>query len=254
MKLSIIMRTWNRLEYTIESIKSIRNNSGLDPFDYEIICVDQGSTDGTVEWLRAAQEDNYYPVWPVFLEKNRGDGLGMQAGILRAEGEFIAQMDSDIELITEDYYKKLIGLYQFLDERGYDPCAIGGTHVQGANLDSSPFKFAKKRYDSNIYSTIPYIDPITQTTHPIQIIYSAWVTASFIFKRQFAEQRKFDKRMCNSWCGYWWDEGFMNAIYPDLKFWHIDSGETGAHVQKQYDKFPNYSYVLKNYRKFIKEK
>jgi len=113
MKLSIVMRTFNRLEYTIRSIVSIDENSGLNKDEYEIICVDQGSNDGTREWLLSSVREGYYPLHPVFLSENVGDGRGMQEGINVARGEFLAQNDNDLELVSEDYYRNLINIYEY---------------------------------------------------------------------------------------------------------------------------------------------
>ncbi|WP_048746139.1 glycosyltransferase family 2 protein, partial [Paenibacillus sp. P22] len=53
-KTSIVMLTFNQLEYTKQCIESIR--SYTEPNTYELIIVDNGSTDGSREWL-AEQED-----------------------------------------------------------------------------------------------------------------------------------------------------------------------------------------------------
>ncbi len=252
MKLSIIIRCMNRLEYTIRTIVSIAEKSGLERDLYEIICVDQNSSDGTKEWLRSVVEDGYYPIRPLFLRENIGDGLGMQAGISIAGGEFIAQHDSDIEIVTKDYYQKLISLYETLEADGENICALSGSHVQGFSTDSAPFRFGQKRFPQK------FIQEAYRYRHGMfdsgiaMLYYSAWVTASFIFRRRFTEI-EFDKRMCNSWCGTWWDKGYVNFVCSDLKFWHIDSAEEGHLVQKQADKFPSYSYINIHYRNFIKE-
>ena len=239
--LSIVIRCLDRLEYTVRTIVSIGENSGLNRSDYEIICVDQGSTDGTIDWLLSINRDNYYPVVPIFLEDNIGDGRGMQIGIESARGEFIAQHDSDIELVTPNYYQRLISIYKSLEENDHQICALGGSHKQGINENSAPFKFAKKRDPLNKFNFL---------TERVNLISTAWCTASFIFKNKFTEV-KFDKRACNAWCGEWFDRGYENFVCEEIKFYHIDSAETGAEVQKQYDKFPNYEYIFSHYKNFI---
>ena len=253
MKLSIIMRTWNRIEYTIRSIVSIYEKSGLNPNFYEIIVVDMGSTDGTREWLTSATFDGFYPIVPVLLDENVGDGLGMQEGIKKAAGYFIAQHDNDIQLTTPGYYHKMICLYEKLEKDRYNPCAVGGSHRQGINFESAPLKFGNERYKNGKdciglnmrYSNNP------RETMPVFLHYSAWVTASFVFRKKFAE-RPFTKRMCNTWCGDWWDAGYNNFICPNLQFWHIDSTiKGGEYVSKQAKKFPSYKYVHQHCSNFI---
>lgn len=246
MELSIIIRTFNRLEYLIRTIVSIDERSGLDKSDYEIIVVDQGSSDGTFSWLNYA-ERGYYPIVPIFMDKNIGDGLGMQVGIEGSKGEFIAQNDDDVKLVSDGYYSRLIEIYEALESKGEKVCALGGSHIQGFEIDSAPFRFAKAREGSGGF-LVEYSSSSRSFLYPV-----AWTTASFIFRRQFAEDFKFGKGMCNSWCGEWFDRGCKNFISKDINFWHIDSGETGAHVQKQYDKFPEYEYVFRHYKNFIKK-
>ena len=251
MKLSIILRTFNRLEYTIRTIMSIDKNCGLSKDDYEIICVDQNSSDGTKEWLAFNSKEGYYPIVPFLLSENIGDGRGMQAGINIAKGDFIAQHDGDIELMTPDYYRKMIELYEEMELRNLKVCAIGGQHRQGVNKESAPWKFGRKRYSSIVNGQKVNAKLVVNNyiLYPI-----SWVTASFIFRKKFTSIL-FTKRMCNSWCSIWWDKGYDNFSCETLKFWHIDSSsEGGEYVQKQYDKFPFYSYIFKNYRKFIDEK
>lgn len=240
MKLSIIIRTFNRLEYLVRTIVSIDQKSGLNRDEYEIICVDQNSQDGTLQWLQSIRGNRYYPVKIVSLPENIGDGKGMQAGIARASGEFIAQHDDDIELVTDNYFVQLIRLYERLEEDGRKVCAVGASHRQGFNLDSAPFRFGMKRYYiSN------FCKPNGLETYAI-----SWVTGSFIFRKEFISH-SFGSGMCNSWCGEWWDRGYDNFLCKDINFWHIDSGETGAHVRGQLDKFPQYKYVNRHYKSFL---
>ena len=250
MKLSIIIRTWDRLEYLIRTIVSIDERVGINKNFYEIIVVDQGSTDGTREWLANTRDEGYYPIRPLFLDSNIGDGRGMQVGIEHATGDFISQLDNDIELITPAYYNKLIAIYEELERNENKVCAISGSHRQGINDNSAPMRFGKKRFKkghtSFVYS-YKDLDDIQEAT----LYYSAWVTAAFIFRKKFAEH-KFDKNMCNSWCGHWWDEGYDIFMCEDIKFWHIDSTASGGeYVKKQAKKFPSYSYIQKHYSRFI---
>jgi len=243
MRLSIIIRTWNRLEYTIRTIVSISEKSGLNRNSYEIICVDQGSTDGTSEWLRSVVDDGYYPIRPLLFSKNVGDGLGMAAGIKIARGDFVAQHDNDILLSTGAYYRKMIEIYESL-EKDFKLCALGGIHKQGITEDSAPFRFARNRDpEINFWRIIE--------EKKIDFVQTAWCTGSFIFRKSFAELQ-FNKGMCNSFCGEWFDRGYENILCKNLKFWHIDStSKGGEYVTKQAKKFPNYSYIKRHYKNFI---
>ena len=243
MKLSIILRCYNRLEFSIRTIVSIDEKSGLSKDDYEIICVDQNSTDGTNKWLTFNCKEGYYPIVPLLLSENVGDGKGMQKGINIAEGEFVAQQDSDVELVTPDYYKKLIEVYEYLERKGHKVCAVSGSHRQGINLKAAPHQFAKLRYPNN------FLD-LKNKDHCGYFV--SWVHGSFIFKRELSDELKFDKRGCNSWCSEWWERGYTSFNCKNINFWHIDSSEKGGeYVKRQAEKFSSYSYVKKNYWKFL---
>ena len=243
MKLSIILRCYNRLEYTIRTITSIDEKSGLSKDDYEDICVDQNSTDGTNKWLTFNCKEGYYPIVPLLLSENVGDGKGMQKGINIAEGEFVAQQDSDVELVTPDYYKKLIEVYEYLERKGHKVCAVSGSHRQGINLKAAPHQFAKLRYPNN------FLD-LKNKDHCGYFV--SWVHGSFIFRKKLIEELNFDKRGCNSWCSEFWERGYISFNCKNINFWHINSSEEGGeYVKKQAEKFPSYSYVKKNYGKFL---
>lgn len=243
MKLSIIIRTWNRLEYTIRTIVSISENCGLSKDNYEIICIDQNSQDGTKDWLAFNAKEGYYPLVPIFLNENVGDGIGMKVGAEVARGEFISQHDNDLETITPDYFIKLISLYKYLEKKNLKICAVSGSHKQGIDLEAKPHKFAKLRYSDNFFDG---------GIRELSGYFVSWVHGSFIFREKFSRLLEFNKGMCNSFCGEWWSEGYSNFNSLGINFYHIDSGITGAHIQKQYDKFPSYSYAFTHYKKFIK--
>jgi len=220
---------------------SIDKNCGLSKDEYEIICVDQNSSDGTKDWLSFNSKEGYYPIVPFLLSENIGDGRGMQAGINIAKGDFIAQHDNDLELVTSDYFLKLILLHKNLEKEGFDVCAVSGSHVQGIDLGAKPHKFARLRYLNNLW-----IGNDKENSG----YFVSWVHGSFIFRTKLTEL-KFNKRMCNSWCSTWWDRGYTSFNSLGINFWHIDSGQSGGHVKKQAEKFPTYKYVKKNYRRFM---
>jgi glycosyltransferase involved in cell wall biosynthesis len=64
--------------------------------DYEIVCVNDGSTDRTMELLRSARRSDRR-VKIVDLARNFGKGLAMTAGIDHAEGDAIIPLDADLQ-------------------------------------------------------------------------------------------------------------------------------------------------------------
>jgi biofilm PGA synthesis N-glycosyltransferase PgaC len=66
----------------------------IDYPDYEIILIDDGSTDKTAAILRDLCQ-KYRPVRAVYLKENRGKGAALNIGCLAAKGEFVLTIDAD---------------------------------------------------------------------------------------------------------------------------------------------------------------
>ena len=91
-KISVVVCVYNEEENIIPLINRI--SKALEEYSYEIVYVDDGSTDGTVKVLRSVD----HPFLKVIeLRKNYGQSLALMAGIDHAEGKFIATMDGDLQ-------------------------------------------------------------------------------------------------------------------------------------------------------------
>ena len=73
------------------------------PLSLEIIIVDDGSTDGTREYLKESVEGAYPNVRVFYHEKNQGKGAAIRTAIPSAKGEFCIVQDGDMEYSPEDY-------------------------------------------------------------------------------------------------------------------------------------------------------
>lgn len=91
--LSVIVIAWNRLELTKKCIASIRNHTKIE--DYELVLVDNGSTDGTADYFRSLKEEDPKNVTIVLNDHNRGVAGGRNDGIEASRGRLLAFFDND---------------------------------------------------------------------------------------------------------------------------------------------------------------
>ena len=93
-QISIIIPTYNREKFVTIAIDSVLNQNFID---YEIIVIDDGSTDKTIMALNAYLNKIRY-IW----QENAGVSSARNAGIKEARGKWVAFLDSDDEW-TKDY-------------------------------------------------------------------------------------------------------------------------------------------------------
>ena len=110
---SIIILTFNQLEYTKMCVKSLCKHT---PETHEIIFVDNGSTDGTVKWLtRLTQENENYKL--IENKKNLGFAKGSNQGIEASQGEFILLLNNDV-VVAEGWLSGLLDCLQHAPDAG----------------------------------------------------------------------------------------------------------------------------------------
>ena len=102
-KVSVIIQTYNVEPYLVECMESITRQTLKD---IEIICINDGSTDGSLKILQeyAAKDDRI----KIVDKENGGYGIGMNIGLDMATGEYIGILEpDDYVAITmyEDLYK-----------------------------------------------------------------------------------------------------------------------------------------------------
>jgi N-acetylglucosaminyl-diphospho-decaprenol L-rhamnosyltransferase len=86
--ISVVVVTWNALPWLEQCLESVR--------DREVIVVDHGSTDGTVEFVRER-----FPEVRVIEQENKGMGGGNNAGMRAADGRYFFLLNSDAWVIDD---------------------------------------------------------------------------------------------------------------------------------------------------------
>lgn len=134
MNLSIVIPLLNEEDSLKELHDWIASVMRSNRFSYEILFIDDGSSDGSWDLIKALSIENP-DVKGIRFQKNYGKSQALHAGFKAAEGEVIITMDADLQDDPEEIPK----LYAMIKEEGYD--LVSG--------------WKKKRYDSVVFKNMP---------------------------------------------------------------------------------------------------
>ncbi|MCX5809877.1 MAG: glycosyltransferase [Proteobacteria bacterium] len=237
---SIIILAFNELEYTKKCVKSIRKHT---PEAHEIIFVDNGSTDGTVEWLKKlVQENDNYQL--IENKENLGFAKGCNHGIEASEGEFILLLNNDV-MVTQEW---LSGMLECLNSAP-DVGIVGPMTNDIGGL---------QQIVSDEYQSVDYLDKYATQFRvkyrhrriPLEVI----IGFCMLFKRTLVEQigmfdEAFGTGNCedNDFCLRVALEGHKNYIAGDVFIHHFRSRSfIGNKV--------SYGSLMSNNKKILDEK
>lgn len=134
MDISVVIPAYNEEESIPELTQWIDKVMKENSFDYEIIYVDDGSSDNTWERILQMREENSR-VKGIKFRKNYGKAAALHVGFQKVTGEVVITMDSDLQ----DNPEEIPELYRMIKEDGFD--LVSG--------------WKKKRYDPIISKNLP---------------------------------------------------------------------------------------------------
>jgi len=134
MQISIVIPLLNEEESLAELYQWLTKVLTLNRFSYEIIFVDDGSTDGSWRVIMQLAEKDAQVRGIRFL-RNYGKSQALHAGFKQAQGDVVITMDADLQ----DSPDEIPALYNMITQEGYD--LVSG--------------WKKKRYDHKLTKNLP---------------------------------------------------------------------------------------------------
>jgi glycosyltransferase involved in cell wall biosynthesis len=214
-RVSVLLTCYNHLEFLPACLESVRRQTFQD---YEILALDDGSTDGTREWL-AGQEG----IRCIFNERNLGTYATLNVGLAETEGEFVAILNDD-DLWAPEKLARQIELFGRHPEVGL--VHTGGHFIDrdGKRQEGNPLGFAFPRFETG--------DILLGLVPENKIIASA----ALVRRACFAELGEFDPSYFGS--GDWqmwyriaekWHVGFVDE---PLTFYRVHGGNASHKLER----------------------
>jgi glycosyltransferase involved in cell wall biosynthesis len=132
--LSIVISLYNEAESLPELVKWIETVMSEKGYDYELIMVDDGSTDGSWEIVKDLSEKNQN-IRGISFRRNYGKSAALYHGFAAAEGRVVITMDADLQ----DSPEEIPEMYRMVTEDGYD--IVSG--------------WKKQRFDNKLTKNLP---------------------------------------------------------------------------------------------------
>ena len=177
--ISIIMPVYNAENFLETSCESVYSQTFKD---VELICVDDGSTDGSLSKLHELKEK--YNFIKIYIQENQGSGKARNYGMDKARGEYIAFLDADDIFVDKDALEKM---YNFGKKHNAD--MIGGNLKRVSLEGKLEDNFNYKEGNYAFFSEFDIINPEEYGV--------PWAFYKNIFKRDFLNK--------------------FNIRFPDLK-------------------------------------
>jgi glycosyltransferase involved in cell wall biosynthesis len=183
-RVSILLTCYNHLRYLPAALDGVLSQTSQD---YEILALDDGSKDGSREWLNDREAEG--KVRCIFNEQNLGTYATLNVGLKEAKGEFIAVLNDD-DLWAAD---KLLRQVELMDANP----KIGLVHTGGWFIDADGNRIADPK-------PLGFEFPRTHTSDILatEIHFNHIITSSALVRREcFERQGFFDPSFYG--CGDW---------------------------------------------------
>lgn len=204
--IDILYITFNRIDYTMKTLPAMIENAGVD---FSLTIIDNGSTDGTVEYLNK-MKTKYGNVISKIIFNSMNRGLPVPTNVFwkTSKAKFIGKVDNDT-LLPKNWLARLLDAHLKCDRLG----VIGGFHF---HLD---------------YVDLSAIEKRVVSLDDVQIVPDAFIGGCcYLFRKSVQERFGFlavtPGRKTFGWTEYQTNlsmNGYVNGyIYPLLLVEHFD--------------------------------
>jgi glycosyltransferase involved in cell wall biosynthesis len=233
---SIVIPTYNRLPILQQCLRALEVQT-FDPqvvAGYETIVVDDGSADGTIDWLRANSAE--LPHVKIFEQAHKGASAARNLGVEQAQGDIIVFIDSDIVVLPDFLQCHADALVREQQAAGDDKVFTYGAVINTANFENPT---------SEKYKIIDFSNAYFATTNVA--IPRHWLMEVGLFDLDFDlygwEDLELGVRLknqgikmvkCPEAVGYHWHPAFTLDRIPRLIQQEIERGQMGVIFYKKH--------------------
>ena len=134
MNVSIVIPTYNRKPILLKCLRALENQKlNNNVGNYEIIVVDDGSTDGTPSWINNNKEEIPHVV--LFEQEHGGPALGRNLGVIKSKYEIIIFIDSDLIVLDDFIIRHVDALLSFWSKKN-KKCFTYGSVINTSNFEN----------------------------------------------------------------------------------------------------------------------
>lgn len=189
--LSIVIPVYNYVEIIAQNVESILNQK--TKYSYEVILVDDGSTDGAREVIQSYQDN---PKVKIICQKNAGIGAARNTGINNARGKYLMFIDCD-DTVHDDIVEVLMSKAY---SQSYDMVICAHNLV--------------KEKDGKIYEVVPNVYPVCNLIgykNGDEVMNYPGLPWCKVYKRELFNNVRF-------FPGYWYEDTIIQfLIFPQCK-------------------------------------
>lgn len=252
MKLSIIVPVYNVKEYLDDCISSVLNQPAGS---WEIIIVDDGSTDGSAElcdkWANRGGIK-------VIHQENKGLSGARNAGIRASHGDYLLFLDSDDTLVENSLEQILFEL-----DKNRPDLLVGKAYSVNKSGERKP----KVKYTTNegLYSRNTFLYEMIKNPKGVAFCAQYWICSKALIEKhglRFIDRLIHEDEVwtpqliLTSETIYFMDEYFYNHLIRDGSIMHNDKKEASAqntikcceYLNKLYERYP------KNQTKYLRDR